>query len=114
MTTGLAAFLAAVKFGIGSVIGLIVAAVIYRSRFRAGLALRAVILGGIAYVIASGIAGWAGSHSAFQNGQRVDVAPWGEDLWLRNRIAENESALCIASSVGAALLAGVRVGRAKP
>jgi hypothetical protein len=38
----------------------------------------------------------------------MDTAPWGEDLRLRNLIAENELVLCAASSVVAALLAGLR------
>jgi hypothetical protein len=103
----------AIKFLIGSGIGLVVAALIYRSRFGGWLAFRAAIFAGMGYLIATLIAGGAGLHAAFQNGQRVDVAPWGEDLWLRNRIVENETVLCIASSAIASLLAGVRFGRSR-
>jgi hypothetical protein len=38
----------------------------------------------------------------------MDVGPSGENLWLRNRIAEHELVLCIASSVAAGLLVGLR------
>ena len=99
---------------IGSVIGLVVVVLIYRSRLGAWLVVRGSLLAGIAYLIASGTAGWAGLHAAFQNGQRLDVAPWGEDLWLRNRIAENELPLAVASSCIAALLAGIRFSGVRP
>jgi hypothetical protein len=109
MTAGLAAVFIGIKLLIGCVIGLAVVAVIYRARFGVGLAIRGALFSALAFLIVSGLAGWAGSHAAFQNGHRMDVAPWGEDLWLRNRIAENEGLLCIASSIAAALLAGVRL-----
>ncbi len=111
MTAGLVAIVVILKFLIGSVIGLVVAALIYRSRLGVWLAFRAALLAGVAFVVTSGIAGWAGLHASFQNGLRVDVAPWGEDLRLRNRIANNELMLCVAASSIAALLAGVRPGR---
>jgi len=105
LSTGFAAVIAAicitVEFAVGSAIGVAVAAVVYRSRFGKRPALRVSIFGGIACVMAAGLAAWADAHAAFQNGQRVDVAPWGEDLWLRNRIAENETLLCAASSAAA-------------
>jgi hypothetical protein len=113
MTTGLALILITIKLFIGCVIGLAVAALIYRSPWAAGLATRAALLGGVAFLIASGISGWAGSHVAFQNGHRLDIAPWGEDLRLRNYIAEHELALCVASSSIAAIFAGVRIQRSR-
>jgi hypothetical protein len=108
MTPGLALFFIAFKLASGCAIGFFVALVCYRSRITPGLLLRGVLFGGLAFVIASGIAGWAGSHAAFNNGIRPDVAPWGENLWLRNRIVEYEGPTCIASSCIAALLAGIR------
>jgi hypothetical protein len=114
MTTGLAVILIVLRFAVGSVIGLAVVAVIYRSRIGVTLALRGALFAGAGFLIASGIVGWAGSHSAFQNGKRLDLAPWGEDLRLRNRIAENELVLCVSGSVLAALLAGVRLRKASP
>ena len=95
----------------GAVIGLVVAAFAYWSRFRVGLAVRSALLGGVAFLFASGIARWADSTVYFYNGQRLDVTPDGESLWLRNRIAEHEIALAVVSSCGAALLAGLRLKR---
>jgi hypothetical protein len=109
MTPGLALFFIAFKLASGCLIGFFVALVCYRSRITIGLLLRGALFGGLAFVIASGIAGWAGSHAAFNNGVRSDVAPWGENLWFRNRIVEYEGAICIASSCIAALLAGIRL-----
>jgi hypothetical protein len=103
MTPELALVVIALKFLIGSIIGLGVVALVYRTRF-----LRGAIFGGVMFLLASGLAGWADSHAAFMNGRRVDIAPWGENLWLRNRIAGNGTALCIASCCGGALLAGIK------
>jgi len=111
VTIGLAATLIAINFAVGSIIGLVVAAVVYRSRFGVALAFRAALFAGVAFLIASGIVGWAGSHAALQSCQRLDIAPWGEDLRLRNLIAENELSLCVVTSALAALLAGVRFPR---
>jgi hypothetical protein len=105
-TWGFAAIWITARFLIGSVVGLIVAALIYRFAFGVGLAVRGALLGGIAFLLVSGIAGWAGSHGAFENGRRIDTSPWGEDLRLRNFIAENELTLCFSTSFIAALLAG--------
>jgi site-specific recombinase len=113
MTTGLALIFITAKLFIGCVIGLAAAALTQRSRWVVGLAIRAALFGGVAFLIASGIAGWAGSHVAFQNGHRLDIAPWGEDPRLRNYIAEHELALCVASSSIAAILAGVRIQRSR-
>ena len=109
MTAGFAAVLIGFKLVIGSLIGLVVAALIYRSRFGFGIAVQAMALASVAFLLVSGIAGWAGLHAAFQNGHRINVAPWGEDLRLRNLIAENELLLCVVSSSAAASLAGLRI-----
>ncbi len=108
MMPGLALYLIAFKLGAGCVIGLFTALACYRSRVTNGLLLRGALFGGLAFLIASGIAGWAGAHAAFNNGVRSDVAPWGENLWLRNRIVEYEATLCIVSSCVAGVLAGIR------
>jgi hypothetical protein len=113
ISPSLLAILIVIKLLVGFLIGLAVTALMYRSRLGPGLAIRGALFAGVAFLIASGIAGWAGSHAAFENGQRMDVAPWGENLWLRNRIADNELLICTASSVITALLAGVRFGRAR-
>lgn len=66
------------------------------------------ILGALGFVMASVVCGWAGAHEAFLNGQRVDVAPWGENLWLRNRIVEHEGLSCISSRCLVASIVGIR------
>src|SRR5215467_7676946 len=97
-----------IKLSIGSVIGLIVVGILYRSRFNCWLAIRGALLGAVAFLLVSLTAGWAQSHAAFQNGRRMPIAPWLEDLRLRNFIADNELVLCVAGSSIAALLAGIR------
>ena len=85
----LAVFLIAMKFLMGAVIGLVVAALLYWPRFSVGLAVRSALLGGLAFLLACeiagwrGIAGWPDSSVYFYNGQRLDVTPDGESLWLR-------------------------------
>jgi len=111
MTSGLAIYLIALEFILGAVVGLVVAGRVYRSRFRLGLLIRAAVLGGVFFVFAVGVAGWADSETYFYNGQRLDVAPDGKSLWLRNRIAEHELSLAVLSSCSAALLAGLRFQR---
>jgi hypothetical protein len=108
MTPQFALIVIALKFVVGAVIGLCAVALVYRARF-----VRGVIFGGVVFVLASGLGGWADSHAAFMDGRRLDVAPWGENLWLRNRIAENETAIAVVSSCGAALLAGRKTRSAK-
>ena len=110
-TPALADFLIAMKFLMGAAIGLAVAALAYRSGFTVGLAIRSALLGGVAFLFASGVAGWADSQVYFYNGKRLDVAPDGKSLWLRNRIADHEIPLAVAASCGAALLAGFRPKR---
>ncbi len=105
VTSGFAAIIIAIKFVIGSLIGLAVAAIVFRSRLRFRHILRSALFAGVTYLLASGLAGWADAHAAFQDGHRLSVAPWGEDLRLRNFVAENELAICISTSVIAAALA---------
>jgi hypothetical protein len=111
ITPGLAAFMIALKLLMGAIVGLSVTAIAFRARFKGGLALRGALLGGVAFLFSSGVSGWADSRAYFYNGQRLDVTPDGESLWLRNRLAEHELALGVASSCGAALLAGLRLKR---
>jgi hypothetical protein len=108
LTSGFAAVIIAIKFLIGAVIGLLVAALTFRSHLIRGRALRGAVFAGITYLLGSGLAGWADSHAAFQDGHRMNVAPWGEDLHVRNFIAENELAICVTTSALAAVLANVR------
>ena len=104
-------FIVSIKLVIGAVIGLIVVFAINRRQTTKGLLLRGVLLGAVGFLIASVIVGWAGSHEAFLNGRRVDVAPWGENLWLRNRIVEHEALVCILGSCLFAALVGLPARR---
>jgi hypothetical protein len=103
----------AAQFVAGSVIGMSAAFSAYRSRFSARLAVRGALLGGLAFLLMSGIAGWSESHAVYHNGRRMAMAPGGEDLRLRNFLAENRLALCVASSALASLLAGIRSSKRK-
>jgi hypothetical protein len=108
LTPALAWFLIALEFLAGAVIGVVVVALVYRSRFNLRLAVRGAVLAGVAFLFAAGVAGWADSHVYFYNEKRLDVSPAGENLWWRNRIAEHETGIEVVSSCGAALLAGLR------
>jgi|HubBroStandDraft_4_1064222.scaffolds.fasta_scaffold149003_2 hypothetical protein len=107
MTTGIAVIFIVGKLLIGCLVGLLIAALIYRSRLNTRLGVRSALIAGVTYLLFSGLAGWADAHAAFQNGHRLAFAPWGEDLRLRNFIAENGLVICLAASAIAATLANV-------
>jgi energy-coupling factor transporter transmembrane protein EcfT len=107
MTSGIAMVIIAVEFLAGGVIGIAVVALIFRSKLRVGLALRAALFAGLAFLAMAGASGWAGAQAEFINGQRQDVTSWGEHLWLRNRLSAYEIPLCIGSSIAAAALTSV-------
>lgn len=108
LTTGIVAVLVGLKFAIGLIIGVETAAMIYRRCLTLTRTIRASLAAGVVFVLVSGVAGWAGAHAVFENGRRMNIAPWGEDLRFRNAIAENETLLCLIASVGVAALANVR------
>jgi hypothetical protein len=107
LTTGIVAVLVGLKFIAGFIIGAVTAKVMYRRRLTVAQTLRASLGAGVVFVLVSGVAGWVGAHAAFENGRRMDIAPWGEDLRFRNAIAENEILLCVITSIGIAALANV-------
>jgi len=104
LTATIAIIIIAAEFVAGCVIGLVVIAVMRRSRLWFGLVLRAGVFAGLAFLAMAGVAGWAGEHAEFINGQRQDVTSWGEHLWLRNRLAEYQPFLCVGSSIVAAVV----------
>lgn len=106
-TSGIVAMLVGLKLVLGVVLGAGTANLMYRSRLTTTRTKRASVAAALAFVLTSGLAGWAGAHAAFENGRRMDIAPWGEDLRLRNAIAENESLLCVAASIACAALVNV-------
>jgi hypothetical protein len=103
-----AASFGGLEFLVGALIAAGAAAVLCRTRFGVSLALRAALFGGIAFLVCMFLGGWAGAHGAFEGGRLVDVGPSGENLWLRNRIAEYDLAISIGSSIAAGYLAGLR------
>jgi hypothetical protein len=104
----LAVFFCVLEFFAGALIGTGAAVLVFRRRFRPSLVLRAAVGAGLAFLIFATIGGWASAHEGFHNGSPVDVGSSGENLWLRNRIAEHQAAVCVAASVAAGLLAGLR------
>jgi len=77
------------KVLMGSVIGVVETALLYRSQATLRAFLRGIVLGVLGWFTGGFLAGWGNSHSYFLNGKRMDQAPLGENLWLRNRLAEN-------------------------
>ena len=108
LTSGVVAILVGLKFAVGFIIGAATATLIYRFRLTTSRTLRASLSAAVVFVLVSGIAGWAGSHAAFENGRRLAFAHLGEDLRFRNAIAGNETLLCLIASTGIAALANVR------
>jgi hypothetical protein len=79
----------------GAAIGVILTSVVHRSRTTLGLVIGGALLGALGLLIGVFLVGWADAHAAFENGHRLDIAPWGENLWLRNRIVENSVLICL-------------------
>ena len=88
----------AVKSLAGAALGLIVTAIVRRSRTTIGLAIGGALLGTLGFLVGASLVGWADAHSAIENGRRLDTAPWGEDLRLRNRIVENAALIYVISA----------------
>jgi hypothetical protein len=84
---------------LGAGVGVAAAALAYRSRFSLGMAARAATLGGVAFVLAGFLVGWADSRSP--------------PSWLRMGVARHGLAVALVSSSSVALLAGVRRSVAK-
>jgi hypothetical protein len=95
MTWQILVLLILVKVLIGSVIGVAETGILYRSQSTPRAFLRGIVLGVLGWLTGAFLAGWGDAHSYFFNGKRMDQAPWGENLWLRNRLAENEILLSL-------------------
>ncbi len=107
MNGPLALIFVAMKIFVGAIVGASTIWVIHRSHLRLRNLIRAALLGSFAYLLASGVAGWADSHAAFDNGRRLAIAPWGEDLRTRNWIVEHELLIALGSSMLVALIYGM-------
>ncbi|SRR5258708_1497698 len=88
-------FLILDKVLMGSVIGVVETALLYRSQSTPRAFLTGIVLGVSGWFTGGFLAAWGNSHSYFFNGKRMDQAPWGENLWLRNRLAENQILLSL-------------------
>jgi hypothetical protein len=102
-TTGFVTILILLKLAVGAVLGLVISWLILRSNFTWKPAVLAAVASSLLFIVGSGLVGWASSHEAWMNGKRMDIAPWGENLRWRNRIAENELLICLLPSSLAAL-----------
>jgi hypothetical protein len=111
MTSGIAIVIIVAEFLAGCVIGLVVVALMLRSKLHLRPALQGAVISGVVLLLMAGVTGWAGAHVEFLNGQRQDVTSWGEHLWLRNRLSEYQLPLCIGSSIVAAVLTSLLATR---
>jgi hypothetical protein len=71
------------------------AVAVFRSRLTLGPATAGAFLGALGFLIGGAIVAWAGAHVVMVNDVRLDVAPSGENLWLRNRLAEHAALVFI-------------------
>jgi hypothetical protein len=94
-TAGLAPIIVATEF----LLGLAVAAVIFRSRLRIRLAVIAMFCAGAVFICASGVAAWADLSTSFVEGHVMAAAPWSNCPRLANCIADNRLALCISAAL---------------
>jgi hypothetical protein len=104
MTVELAIYIIIFKAIFGATIGAVESAFFYRGLLKWPGMLRGISLGIFGFLTGSFLAGWASQHEAFYNGKRVDVAPWGENLWLRNRVVEYKFLLSFLLATIAVLL----------
>jgi len=109
ITTGMMWTSIVIKLCAGGAIGVGTLSLMYRFRPKLRVALIASIIAGVVFLLSCGVGGWADSHAEFVDGKRVDLASWGEDLRLRNFLAENTLLLATVSSSIAAFLVGMSV-----
>jgi hypothetical protein len=104
-------FVILLKSLLGVGVGLAVTAVLYRSRLAPGAFLMGVVLGVLGFLAGASLSGWGGAHAYFVDGKRMDQTPWGENLWLRNRLADNETLMSILLASLAVFIGYVAVRR---
>jgi hypothetical protein len=90
------------KLFAGGVIGFTTAWLVLRSKLTLKASVRTAVVSSSLFILSFPFVGWARSHEAWLNGRRLDVAPWGENLRLKNRIADNEALICIGPPILAA------------
>jgi hypothetical protein len=89
---------------IGAGIGAAGCALLYRFRLSPGAYLKNIALGVLGYEVGFYLVVWGESHSYYLNGVRMDGAESGENLWLRNRLAEHEVLLPVMVAITAILV----------
>jgi hypothetical protein len=99
---------------IGAGIGAAGAALLYRARLTPGTWLKSIALGIVGYQAGFYLVVWCESHSYYVNGVRMDRAESGENLWLRNRLAEHEVLLPVIIALTAILVAYILRKRHSP
>ena len=90
---------------VGGVIGFVVVALAYWRFPRRRRLLRGAIFGGLGFLMARAFTAWASSGTYYINDVRMNVTP------LRGFVAEESDWIIVASTFGAALLAGARERR---
>ena len=103
------------EFLFGCLVGLIVAAILKRSKLTLGLATRTACVAGFALLLAIGFVGWASSNEVIENGHITAVGNSGEALPFRTFVANNGNLLsggtCILAAVATVFLSGNRNNR---
>jgi len=99
---------------IGAGIGAAGSALLYRSRLTPGTWLKSIALGIVGYQVGLYLVARGESHSYYVNGVRMDRAESGENLWLRNRLAEHEVLLPIIIALTAILVVYILRKRHSP
>jgi hypothetical protein len=96
------------EFFFGCFVGVLVAAILKRSALTLRVAIRAACPAGVAFLLASGFVGWAGSSEVIENGHTTAVGSAGEVLPFRTFVANNgyliPSGVCIFAAVMTVLL----------
>jgi len=119
MTWQFILFVILLKSLLGAGVGLAVTAVLYRSRLTPGAFLMGIVLGVLGFLTGASLSGWGGAHAYFVDSKRMDQTPWGENLWLRNRLADNESLISgfmafLAVFIGYLVVRRISVARRTP
>ena len=101
VTEGLALYIIGLEFIFGTLIGLVVASLIYRSRIRVRIASLITLPSGFAFLIATGLSGWASFPTAI----------WSNHLEAAGYLAAHAISLSVLSSVAASATISACISR---
>jgi len=104
ITSAMALYIIGLEFIFGAFLGLVVAALICRSRLRVGRACLTAFSSGVAFLCAVGLAGWAAFPTAL----------WSNHLTLANFLSEHAMLLAVLSSIAVAMSISVASKKQKP